>query len=80
MTLYHLVHNTFVYEMTRDLCPPPVQVPGEMLRQIRFLYDAEVKRLNPKSVQKAIRQMQHQLMDQQSTAASRVMVRACTFT
>jgi hypothetical protein len=53
----------------------PAQVPGEMLRQIRFLYDAEVKRLNPKSVQKAIRQMQHQLMDQQSTTASRIMVR-----
>ena len=52
-----------------------MQVPGEMLRQIRFLYEAEVKRLNPKSVQKAIRQMQHQLMDQQSTAASRIMVR-----
>lgn len=36
-----------------------------MLRQIRYLYENEVRRLNPRSVQKAIKQMQHQLMEQQ---------------
>lgn len=40
-------------------------IPGEMLRQIRYLYETEVRRLNPRSVQRAIKQMQHQLMDQQ---------------
>ena len=50
-----------------------LQVPGEMLRQIRFLYDAEVKRLNPKSVQKAIKQMQNQLMTE-GTYTSRATV------
>lgn len=42
-----------------------VQIPGEMLRQIRYLYENEVRRLNPRSVQKAIKQMQLELMDQQ---------------
>lgn len=42
-----------------------------MLRQIRFLYDAEVKRLNPRSVQKAIKQMQNQ----QSAFSSKITVR-----
>lgn len=40
-------------------------IPGEMLRQIRYLYENEVRRLNPRSVQKAIKQMQLELMDQQ---------------
>lgn len=54
-----------------------LQVPGEMLRQIRFLYDAEVKRLNQRSVQKAIKQMQNQLMtDPQGSYTSKVMVSA----
>lgn len=41
------------------------QIPGEMLRQIRYLNENEVRRLNQRSVQKAIKQMQHQLMEQQ---------------
>ena len=49
-----------------------------MLRQIRFLYDAEVKRLNPKSVQKAIKQMQNQLMTEGTyTTRTTVSQRAC---
>lgn len=43
-----------------------VQIPGEMLRQVRYLYENEIRRLNTRSVQKAIRQMQHQLMEQPS--------------
>lgn len=35
------------------------QVPGEMLKQVRYLYDLELKRLNHKAVQRAIREMQH---------------------
>lgn len=38
-----------------------------MLRQIRYLYENEVRKLNSRSVQKAIKQMQQQLMEQQPT-------------
>lgn len=34
-------------------------VPGEMLKQVRYLYDLELKRLNHKAVMKAIKEMQH---------------------
>ena len=37
-----------------------LQVPTEMLRQVRYLNECVVKRLNQKNVQKALRQMQQQ--------------------
>lgn len=40
-----------------------------MLRQIRYLYENEVRRLNPRSVQRAIKQMHLELMDQQPNKA-----------
>ena len=36
----------------------PLQVPTELLRQVRYLNESEVKRLNQKSVQRVLRQMQ----------------------
>ena len=50
----------------------PLQVPGEMLRQIRYLYEAEVKHLNPRRVQKALKQMQNQDMGQGISLSRRV--------
>ena len=40
---------------------PQFQVPGEMLRQIRYLNEIEMKKLSTRSVQKALKQMQNQL-------------------
>ena len=43
-----------------------------MLRQIRYLYEAEVKHLNPRRVQKALKQMQNQDMGQGISLSRRV--------
>ena len=55
-----------------SLCGNLPQVPGEMLRQIRYLYEAEVKHLNPRRVQKALKQMQHMEMGQGISFSRRV--------
>jgi len=47
-------------------------VPGEMLRQIRYLYEAEVKHLNPRRVQKALKQMQNMDLGQGVSFSRRV--------
>ena len=54
--------------------PPPFscQVPGEMLKQVRFLYESEVRRLTQRSVQRALKQMQHLQLEQQASEGRRV--------
>ena len=53
--------------------PPPLscQVPGEMLKQVRFLYESEVRRLTQRSVQRALKQMQHLQLEQQASEGRR---------
>lgn len=46
--------------------PPPPQVPGEMLKQVRFLYEAEVTRLNQRNLRRAIHQMHQHQQEQQA--------------
>lgn len=46
-------------------------VPGEMLKQVRFLYESEVRRLTQRSVQRALKQMQHLQLEQQASEGRR---------
>ena len=49
-----------------------VQIPGQMLKQLRYLYDTEVRKLNQRNVQKAIKQMNNQMMDNPNKAIAEV--------
>ena len=60
----YLLDGVWVFSHLISLLCAVLQIPGEMLRQIRYLYDNEVRRLNQRSVQRAIKQMQNELMDQ----------------
>ena len=43
-----------------------------MLKQVRFLYESEVRRLTQRSVQRALKQMQHLQLEQQAAGGRRV--------